>query len=130
MDNVLQRIADPVFLGATIDSGKMSGAKVVRKACPEEKVGVMCKEDGKPHIIEYYEMTDDMLNKRLPDGSLAYGFGAILNYLFPIQKLKETLDKSMPLHIVKKRFLTWTNPVIRLPRQSQMHLNLRHWLSI
>ena len=103
VDNVLQRIADPVFLGATIDSGKMSGAKVVRKACPEEKVGVMCKEDGKPHIIEYYEMTDDMLNKRLPDGSLAYGFGAILNYLFPIQKLKETLDKSMPLHIVKKK---------------------------
>ena len=103
VDNCLQRIADPVFLGATIDSGKMSGAKVVRKACPEEKVGVMCKEDGKPHIIEYYEMTDDMLNKRLPDGSLAYGFGAILNYLFPIQKLKETLDKSMPLHIVKKK---------------------------
>lgn len=79
----------------------------MEQGCPQSvsgrKVGVMCKEDGKPHIIEYYEMTDDMLNKRLPDGSLAYGFGAILNYLFPIQKLKETLDKSMPLHIVKKK---------------------------
>ena len=63
----------------------------------------MCKENGKPHIIEYYEMTDEMLNKRLPDGSLAYGFGAILNYLFPIQRLKETLDQSMPLHVVKKK---------------------------
>lgn len=103
VDNVLQRIADPVFLGATIQSGKMSGAKVVKKAYPEEKVGVMCKENGKPHIIEYYEMTDEMLNKRLPDGNLAYGFGAILNYLFPIQRLKETLDQSMPLHIVKKK---------------------------
>lgn len=103
VDNVLQRIADPVFLGATIQSGKMSGAKVVKKAYPEEKVGVMCKENGKPHIIEYYEMTDEMLNKRLPDGNLAYGFGAILNYLFPIQRLKETLDQSMPLHVVKKK---------------------------
>lgn len=103
VDNVLQRIGDPVFLGATIESGKMSGAKVVRKACPEEKVGVMCKENGKPHIIEYYEMNDEMLNKRHPDGSLSYGFGAILNYLFPIQRLKETLDQSMPLHIVKKK---------------------------
>lgn len=103
VDNVLQRIADPVFLGATISSGKMSGAKVVRKAFPEEKVGVMCKENGKPHIIEYYEMNDEMLNKRLPDGSLAYGFGAILNYLFPIQRLKETLDQTMPLHVVKKK---------------------------
>ena len=103
VDNVLQRIADPVFLGATIASGKMSGAKVVRKAFPEEKVGVMCKENGKPHIIEYYEMNEEMLNKRLPDGSLAYGFGAILNYLFPIHRLKETLDQAMPLHVVKKK---------------------------
>lgn len=103
VDNVLQRIADPVFLGATIASGKMSGAKVVKKAFPEEKVGVMCKENGKPHIIEYYEMTDEMLTKRLPDGNLAYGFGAILNYLFPIQRLKETLDQAMPLHVVKKK---------------------------
>ena len=99
----MQRIADPVFLGATIASGKMSGAKVVKKAFPEEKVGVMCKENGKPHIIEYYEMTDEMLTKRLPDGNLAYGFGAILNYLFPIQRLKETLDQAMPLHVVKKK---------------------------
>ena len=38
VDNVLQRIADPVFLGATIQSGKMSGSKVVRKANAEEKV--------------------------------------------------------------------------------------------
>lgn len=115
VDNVLQRIADPVFLGATIESGKMSGAKVVRKACPEEKVGVMCKENGKPHIIEYYEMNDEMLNKRLPDGSLAYGFGAILNYLFPIQRLRETLDQSMPLHVVKKKVPcidTDGNPVV------------------
>lgn len=103
VDNVLQRIADPVFLGATIASGKMSGAKVVQKACPEEKVGVMCKENGKPHIIEYYEMNDAMLNKRLADGTLAYGFGAILNYLFPIQRLKETLNLHMPLHVVKKK---------------------------
>lgn len=103
VDNVLQRIADPVFLGATIASGKMSGAKVVKKAFPEERVGVMCKENGKPHIIEYYEMTDEMLTKRLPDGNLAYGFGAILNYLFPIQRLKETLDQAMPLHVVKKK---------------------------
>ena len=103
VDNVLQRIADPVFLGATIASGKMSGAKVVKKAFPEEKVGVMCKENGKPHIIEYYEMTDEMLTKRTADGNLAYGFGAILNYLFPISRLKETLDESMPLHVVKKK---------------------------
>lgn len=102
VDNVLQGIADPVFLGATIDSGKMCGAKVVYKAAPDEKVGAICTENGKPHIIEYYELSEDMMYQTNPDGSLAYGYGVTLNYLFPIHKLKETLDIKMPLHVVKK----------------------------
>lgn len=102
VDNVLQGIADPVFLGATIESGKMCGSKVVRKAFPEEKVGAICKENGKPHIIEYYELSEDMRYQTTEDGALAYGFGVTLNYLFPISRLKETLDSKMPLHVVKK----------------------------
>lgn len=102
VDNVLQGIADPIFLGATIESGKMCGSKVVRKAFPEERVGAICKENGKPHIIEYYELSDDMMHQTTADGSLAYGFGVTLNYLFPVSKLKETLDNKMPLHVVKK----------------------------
>ncbi len=102
VDNVLQGIADPVFLGATIAEGKMSGAKVVYKTSPEERVGVMCTEDGKPHIIEYYEMNHDMQCETKDDGTLAYGYGVTLNYLFPISRLEDTLGKSMPLHVVKK----------------------------
>ncbi len=102
VDNVLQRIADPVFLGATIANNKMCGAKVISKNAPDEKVGAICLENGKPHIIEYYELSDEMKNQTNPDGSLAYGFGVILNYLFPIHRLKETLNVKMPLHIVKK----------------------------
>ncbi len=102
VDNVLQGIADPTFLGATIAENKMCGSKVVRKAFPEEKVGAICTENGKPHIIEYYELSDEMMHQTTEDGSLAYGFGVTLNYLFPISKLKETLDNTMPLHIVKK----------------------------
>lgn len=102
VDNVLQRIADPVFLGATIESKKTCGAKVVKKAAPDEKVGAMCLADDKPHIIEYYELSEEMMNQKKPDGSLAYGFGVILNYLFPISRLKTTLGSAMPLHVVKK----------------------------
>lgn len=102
VDNVLQRIADPVFLGATIENGKGCGAKVVRKAAPDERVGAICLENGKPHIIEYYELSEEMQNLRNEDGSLAYGWGVILNYLFPIARLKNTLDNAMPLHVVKK----------------------------
>ena len=103
VDNVLQRIADPVFVGATLDSGCVSGAKVVRKADPNEKVGVLCLEDGRPSIVEYYEMTDEIINSREPNGDLSYNFGVILNYLFRVDKLEKIMNEKMPVHVVEKK---------------------------
>lgn len=103
VDNVLQQIADPVFVGATLQSGCVSGAKVVRKCDPYERVGALCLEDGKPSIIEYYELTPEMAEATNEAGSLLYGFGVILNYLFSVEKLLEISAKQMPLHIVEKK---------------------------
>ena len=103
VDNVLQRIADPVFVGATIDSGCVSGAKVVRKADPEEKIGVLCLEDGKPSIVEYYEMTEEIINSREANGELSYNFGVILNYLFRVDQLEEISSQKMTVHVVEKK---------------------------
>ena len=103
VDNVLQQIADPVFVGATIESGCVSGAKVVRKVDPYERVGAMCLEDGKPSIVEYYELTPEMAEARDEKGTLLYGFGVILNYLFRVDKLLERAEKSLPLHVVEKK---------------------------
>ncbi len=103
VDNVLQRIADPVFVGATILSGVNCGAKVVSKTCPGEKVGVLCREDGVPAIIEYYELTPEMAEQREADGRLAYRYGVILNYLFRLEKLEQIAGRHIPVHIVKKK---------------------------
>ena len=103
VDNVLQRIADPCFIGAVIESGKVSGSKVVAKADPEERVGVLCLEDGRPSIVEYYEMTDEMIHRREADGTLSYNYGVILNYLFRVDKLNQTLSVKLPLHRAFKK---------------------------
>ena len=103
VDNVLQQIADPVFVGAAILSGCVSGAKVVRKSDPYERVGALCLENGKPSIVEYYELTPQMAEAVDEKGTLLYGFGVILNYLFRVDQLKEINDQSMPLHIVEKK---------------------------
>ena len=103
VDNVLQRIADPVFVGATALSGRGCGAKVVLKAEPHERVGVLCLEDGKPNIIEYYELTEEMANLRDESGDLAYCYGVILNYLFRTDILKEIADRRIPVHVVRKK---------------------------
>ena len=103
VDNVLQRINDPAFVGATILSGADVGAKVIRKANPTERVGVLCTKNGHPSIVEYYEITDEMKTLRDENGDLLYNFGVILNYLFKVSKLEEVFRKKMPVHIAKKK---------------------------
>ncbi len=103
VDNVLQRIADPVFVGATIAKNCTVGSKVVRKAAPDEKVGVICLEDGKPSIVEYYDLTEDLMNAKNEKGDPAYNFGVILNYLFSTAQLEKILNGALPLHIVEKK---------------------------
>ncbi len=102
VDNVLQRIADPLFVGATVLSGRDCGAKFVRKRYPEEKVGVLCLENGAPSVIEYYELTAQMANERDAEGNLVYGFGVILNYLFKADRLRRISAARLPVHRVKK----------------------------
>lgn len=103
VDNVLQRIADPCFVGATITTGSAVGAKVVKKNAPDEKVGAMCLEDGRPSIVEYYELTEELMNAKDAQGEPAYNFGVILNYLFREKDLEEIVAKKLPLHIVEKK---------------------------
>ncbi len=103
VDNVLQRIADPCFIGATMARNCSVGSKVVRKTCPDEKVGVMCLEDGKPSIVEYYELTDSMKTEKNARDEYAYNFGVILNYLFKVSELNKIAERKLPLHIVEKK---------------------------
>lgn len=105
VDNVLQKIADPCFIGAVISRRCASGAKVVRKAVPDERVGVMCLEDGRPSIIEYYDLTAELMEAKDEKGDPAYNFGVILNYLFHTGDLEAILKKQLPLHVVKKKIV-------------------------
>ncbi len=103
VDNVLQRIADPCFVGASIVANVDVGAKVVRKAAPDEKVGVICLEDGRPSIVEYYDLTQEMMDAKDEAGDPAYLFGVILNYLFRVSKLEKLADGGLPVHVVNKQ---------------------------
>ena len=63
----------------------------------------MCLEDGRPSIVEYYELTEAMINEKNDKGEPAYNFGVILNYLFKVEDLDNILDKEMPYHLVEKK---------------------------
>ncbi len=106
VDNVLQRIADPVFVGATIDAKVNCGAKAVFKNNPYEKVGALCLDNGQPAVIEYMELSDEMANAVDEKGDLLYGFGVIMNYLFSVEKLEEIVNVKIPVHVVRKKVET------------------------
>jgi UDP-N-acetylglucosamine/UDP-N-acetylgalactosamine diphosphorylase len=67
----------------------------------------MCREDGKPSIVEYYELTEEMANQKDEAGNRLYDYGVTLNYLFRIKELEQIMKNNMPLHIVERKFLIW-----------------------
>ena len=103
VDNVQQKIADPVFIGATLQGNYEVGAKALKKAEPFEKIGVLCNKNGHPSIIEYYELSDEMALQTDENGERLYNFGVILNYLFNVDMLYRIKDSKLPIHIVKKK---------------------------
>lgn len=103
VDNVLQKMADPLFVGATIRSGCPVGAKAVAKAAPDERVGVLCRRNGKPSIVEYYELTENMMYAKNEEGEPLYNYGVILNYLLKVEELEKIVNNAMPVHIVEKK---------------------------
>ncbi|KAK9156132.1 hypothetical protein Sjap_003612 [Stephania japonica] len=62
VDNALVRVADPTFLGYFIEKGVTAAAKVVRKAYPQERVGVFvrCGKGGPLSVVEYSELDATM----------------------------------------------------------------------
>lgn len=117
VDNVLQRICDPAFIGATSLSRCFCGAKVVKKTCPEEKVGVLCERDGKPCIVEYYEMPPEFTKKYNRKGELSYRYGVTLNYLFNVHVLNATISWKLPYHLAKKAIPHIENGALAEPEE-------------
>ena len=103
VDNVIQNICDPCFIGAVLSGNYASGSKVVRKNSPDEKIGVMCLEDGLPSVIEYSELSEEMRGLTDERGERVYNFGVILNYLFRVSDLLAVTDESLPLHFAHKK---------------------------
>lgn len=101
IDNVLQRTVDPLFVGATLCSGADCGAKVIKKATPDERIGLICQNAGHPSVIEYYELDRLIREENVNTDGIEYG--VILNYLFRTDRMEGTLSHPLPVHKVRKK---------------------------
>ena len=102
VDNILLRIVDPLLIGITVSQNNKIASKSVKKASPKERAGVFCKIDGKPGIIEYSELPEEMAEEVDSHGDLVYGDVNILSHLFRIDALEELSNLQLPYHIAEK----------------------------
>lgn len=88
VDNVLIKMADPIFLGFCYEMKCDCAAKVVPKTHPEESVGVVCMINDKPGVIEYSEIDKEMATSVDSDGNLRLNTGHVCINMFSLDFLK------------------------------------------
>lgn len=103
VDNCLVKMVDPVLMGVAIDKGVTVACKSIVKANPHEKVGVFCKRNGRPNVIEYSEITDEMAEATDKNGELLYGESHILCNLFSIDAIERMGREPLPYHVAYKK---------------------------
>lgn len=103
VDNVLAKMVDPILTGLAIENKCLAAGKSVVKSNPKERVGVFCKKDNRPSVIEYTEITDEMAEARDENGELLYGESHILCNLFNIKAIEEIAKNKLPYHSAFKK---------------------------
>ncbi len=103
VDNVLVKPVDAVLIGLAEDKNVLAAGKSLVKANPQEKVGVFCKRNGKPSVIEYSEITPEMAAETNENGELKYGESHILCNLFNIKAIEKISQMNLPYHIAFKK---------------------------
>ena len=103
VDNCLVKMVDPVLMGIAIDKKVTAAGKSVVKANAHEKVGVFCKKNGKPSVVEYSEISEEMAERITADGELVFGESHILCNLFNISSIERMGSMPLPYHSAFKK---------------------------
>ncbi len=103
VDNVLLKMVDITLLGMAIKQNTKIASKSVVKANPHEKVGVFCKMNGHPKVIEYAELPEKMAEETDENGELKYGESNIVCHLFTIDALEKVSKETLIYHCAFKK---------------------------
>lgn len=103
VDNAILKMADTTLLGMAIKQNVQIASKSVVKANPHERVGVFCKMNGHPKVIEYTELPEKMAEEVDNNGELKYGESHIMCNLFTIDAIEKISKEPLIYHSAFKK---------------------------
>ena len=103
VDNAILKMADITLLGMAIDKDVQIASKSVVKANPHERVGVFCKMNNHPKVIEYSELPEKMAEEVDENGELKYGESHIMCNLFTIDAIEKISKEPLIYHSAFKK---------------------------
>jgi len=107
VDNILSKVADPVFIGFCASTNSEVGCKVVKKVDPAEKIGLIVSKDGCATVVEYSEILPDVAARRIPSGDLELRAGHMCINCFSLEFLNKAASTyKTKFHIARKKIPT------------------------
>lgn len=103
VDNALLKMVDTTLLGMAKKQNVQIASKSVVKVDPHERVGVFCKMNGHPKVIEYTELPENMAEERDKDGELKYGESHIMCNLYTIEAIEKISTEILMYHSAYKK---------------------------
>jgi UDP-N-acetylglucosamine/UDP-N-acetylgalactosamine diphosphorylase len=105
IDNPLIVMADPVFVGYHAMTGSDISTKVIRRADPEEKVGIFMSCDGKSSVVEYSDLDRQQRSILDRQGRIRDWAGNTGIHLISLRFLSEMINEGidLPYHRAAKK---------------------------
>lgn len=103
VDNLLVKYVDILLLGLAIEKQVKIATRTVLKNNPQERVGVLCKKNGKVKVIEYTEIPEEMRLAVNENGEILYGESHIMCNLFNIEAIEKASTKELKYHVAEKK---------------------------
>lgn len=103
IDNIMAKVADPIFVGYCLETKTDCAAKVVKKHKAKQNVGNLSKVDGHYTVVEYSEISDELASQRDDNGELKYHSGSICIHMFSLEFMKEMATVNLRPHVAKKK---------------------------
>jgi UDP-N-acetylglucosamine/UDP-N-acetylgalactosamine diphosphorylase len=80
-------------------------SKVVEKTSPDEKVGIVASIDGRPGVVEYSDLPDELMRRLDASGRLEFRHGSIAVHAFSLSFVRRMADgrSALPYHRALKK---------------------------